>query len=85
MLPQSMALPTVPPMGEDWEGERSLSGNEKRRRASHAPIPLGGRDQSLTGSMSRLNFESRSSAGSNGRSEKLVRLGERLKEHIRPV
>ena len=42
-LPQSMALPDIAPMGMQWEGENGLSGNDKRRRASHlgfAPLPL---------------------------------------------
>ncbi|WVW81283.1 hypothetical protein I302_103274 [Kwoniella bestiolae CBS 10118] len=33
-LPQPMALPDIPPLGREWTGENSLSGNEKRRRAS---------------------------------------------------
>ncbi|WWD06324.1 hypothetical protein V865_004414 [Kwoniella europaea PYCC6329] len=33
-LPQPMALPDVAPLGKDWHGDNSLSGNEKRRRAS---------------------------------------------------
>lgn len=39
-LPQPMALPEVAPLGSDWEGENSLSGNEKRRRASEMLPPL---------------------------------------------
>ena len=41
-LPQPMALPDVVPMGSGWEGHNSLSGNEKRRRASEMvpPMPL---------------------------------------------
>nr|XP_019006025.1 uncharacterized protein I203_01343 [Kwoniella mangroviensis CBS 8507]OCF69486.1 hypothetical protein I203_01343 [Kwoniella mangroviensis CBS 8507] len=33
-LPQPMALPDIAPLGKDWHGDNSLSGNEKRRRAS---------------------------------------------------
>jgi hypothetical protein len=33
-LPQPMSLKDVAPLGQGWEGDRSLSGNEKRRRAS---------------------------------------------------
>ncbi|TYJ51673.1 hypothetical protein B9479_007744 [Cryptococcus floricola] len=30
-LPQPMSLPDIAPLGKDWEGDNSLSGNEKRR------------------------------------------------------
>ena len=53
-LPQPMALPDVAPLGEGWEGERGMSGNERRRRTSEM----------------------------SGRPERLVRLGERLKENV---
>ncbi len=29
-----MALPDIAPLGEEWEGESALSGNEIRRRRS---------------------------------------------------
>lgn len=33
-LPQPMALPDIAPLGEEWEGESALSGNEISRRRS---------------------------------------------------
>lgn len=59
-LPQPMAVPDVAPLGEQWEGESALSGNERRRRASEMVI------------MPRK--------GSEGRPERLVKLGARLRE-----
>ncbi|WWC57602.1 uncharacterized protein I303_100134 [Kwoniella dejecticola CBS 10117] len=37
-LPQPMSLPDIAPLGVQWTGENSLSGNEKRRRASNGNI-----------------------------------------------
>ncbi|WVQ94173.1 hypothetical protein IAU59_001251 [Kwoniella sp. CBS 9459] len=37
-LPQPMALRDVAPLGKDWEGDHTISGNEKRRRASQVSI-----------------------------------------------
>lgn len=89
MLPQSMALPTIPPMGEGWEGDRSLSGNEKRRRASQTPTPTDSPCSSLNGSMGRMSIAPAGGRSApsvrSGRPEKLVRLGEKLKENIRPL
>lgn len=113
MLPQTMALPDVPPMGEDWNGERSLSGNEKRRRASEFPssvtsqgrggsssqglgmgLSVGlewlsrpGSSLSMTRSVSGLSIGG-GGAGAGGsapnsrRPQRLVSLGEKLKENI---
>ncbi|WWC90183.1 uncharacterized protein L201_005116 [Kwoniella dendrophila CBS 6074] len=39
-LPQPMSLPDIAPLGEDWLGENSLSGNDKRRlRRDSNPNP----------------------------------------------
>jgi hypothetical protein len=83
MLPQSMALPDVPPMGEGWHGDNSLSGNEKRRRASE--MGLASRPGS-SATMSRNGGSVGGSAPGSRRPENLVRLGQRLKENNnRPV
>ncbi|OCF34834.1 hypothetical protein I316_03379 [Kwoniella heveanensis BCC8398] len=37
-LPQPMALKDVAPLGKDWEGEHTISGNERRRRASQVSV-----------------------------------------------
>ena len=112
MLPQTMALPDIPPMGDDWIGERSLSGNEKRRRASEFPTSVTANSISSQGghfgprSTSGIGFAvgleglsrpgsslsiSRSgtpinltggSAPNSRRPQRLVSLGEKLKENI---
>jgi hypothetical protein len=111
MLPQTMALPDVPPMGEDWVGERSLSGNEKRRRASEFPssvtihgwgaspgaglglnvglegLSRPGSSLSMTRSVSGLSIGgggggAGGSAPNSRRPQRLVSLGEKLKENI---
>lgn len=101
MLPQTMALPDIPPMGDDWVGERSLSGNEKRRRASEFLGPSGGSSGASLGSgvegLSRpgssLSMTKTVGGGSVGsgiggsapssrRPQRLVSLGEKLKENI---
>jgi len=100
MLPQTMALPDVPPMGDAWIGENSLSGNEKRRRASEMLPPAMAAPASLTrsfggwsgngGAAGSVGSSSGSMSGSGSvpgrRPQRLVSLGERLKENItRPV
>jgi len=109
MLPQTMALPDIPPMGEDWVGERSLSGNEKRRRASEFPssvtshgwgvspgaglglhvglenLSRPGSSLSMTRSIGGLSIAGGGAGGSapnSGRPQRLVSLGEKLKENI---
>jgi hypothetical protein len=114
MLPQTMALPDVPPMGDDWIGERSLSGNEKRRRASEIPTSVNGSaagwgmgmgsrsnsglnlnlgvgleglsrpgsSLSMTRNMSTLSVGGGGSAPNSRRPQRLVSLGEKLKENI---
>jgi len=120
MLPQTMALPDIPPMGDDWIGERSSSGNEKRRRASEFPTSVtswggGGRsvsscsqgDQlgprstsgiglavgleglsrpgsslSISRSGTTINLAGGGSAPNSRRPQRLVSLGEKLKESI---
>lgn len=99
LLPQGMALPHVPPMGQTWMGENALSGNDKRRRTSET----GSGSSNISRGMSGLNIRSLSGAGFKGegnamaiggassapssrRPDKLVRLGERLKENAnRPL
>ena len=61
-----MALPDVAPMGAKWQGENGLSGNEKRRRASE---------------LGQTPISSKSGAG-EGRPERLVNLGARLRQSM---
>ncbi|WWD22680.1 hypothetical protein CI109_107173 [Kwoniella shandongensis] len=84
-LPQPMALPEIAPLGKDWEGEASLSGNDKRRRASEVGA------QSATGNAlygkGETSHARTASSGSSGfsqslgekRPERLVRLGQKLR------
>lgn len=83
LLPQRMALPHVAPMGRNWDGENSLSGNDRRRRASE-------QSPSISRAMSNVSLRSASSGtgslSGSRRPEKFVRLGERLKETAsRPI
>ncbi|KAK1924576.1 hypothetical protein DB88DRAFT_471977 [Papiliotrema laurentii] len=64
-LPQPMALPEIAPMGPAWEGDASLSGNEKRRRASSLVPPPG--------------YSATASEG--GKPEKLLQLRQRLRQN----
>ncbi|ORY26485.1 hypothetical protein BCR39DRAFT_255818 [Naematelia encephala] len=92
-LPQPMALPDVAPLGQAWEGENSLSGNEKRRRASEigqvwqSSIASGGGvsiNADIKGNRAR-DFATRLGGGDSlgeKRPERLVRLGERLRESV---
>ncbi|WVQ72237.1 hypothetical protein IAR50_001786 [Cryptococcus sp. DSM 104548] len=76
-LPQPMALPDIAPLGKEWEGENSLSGNEKRRMSGALgmgmPSGLGGGaakgSGSLSGSLARSRTGSVSSASSSTQSQ----------------
>ncbi|KAK4683519.1 hypothetical protein P7C73_g6730, partial [Tremellales sp. Uapishka_1] len=70
-LPQRMALPDVPVLGKDWEGELAISGNEKRRRAS--AMSLGLTPGQAVGPSASVGAQ---------RPERLVKLGQRLRESI---
>ncbi|WVR03066.1 hypothetical protein IAU60_000055 [Kwoniella sp. DSM 27419] len=98
-LPQPMALKDVKPLGKDWLGEASLSGNDKRRRASQ--ITMTG-DEHWCSSHSRrgssssdLSGHTRGQAagrasptpslpGADSRPERLVKLGQNLKRSQSP-
>jgi hypothetical protein len=74
-LPQPMALPDIAPLGRGWEGEYSMSGNDKRRRASEMglpPLPL---------DLGTVQSRNKGFGGSlvEKRPERLVKLGERLR------
>jgi hypothetical protein len=76
-------------MGDAWVGENSLSGNEKRRRASEmlapTPPPASLNWSSGNGAAGGSTGSAGSAPGSR-RPQRLVSLGERLKQNIsRPV
>ncbi|ORX35087.1 hypothetical protein BD324DRAFT_652803 [Kockovaella imperatae] len=78
-LPQSMALPDIAPLGKDWEGENSLSGNDKRRRASEmgfAPLPLP-RDSLIQGLVGKKSLEVKPA-----RPERLVKMGQNWRASV---
>lgn len=72
VLPQSMALPAIPPLGRAWEGEEALSGNERRRRGSVASTI------SSSGSFSAIS----SDGDAGGRPARLVKMGQRWRESV---
>jgi hypothetical protein len=75
-LPQPMALPDIAPLGHAWQGENSLSGNDKRRRASQMglpPLPLSIGE----GRMDRIG-----TSMVEKRPERLVKLGEKLRMSV---
>lgn len=77
-LPQPMALPDIAPMGSGWEGENSLSGNEKRRRASQ----LGSLTDGLVlrmGSVSSPPPVGASESLGDTRPARLINLGQRIR------
>lgn len=94
LLPQGMAQPHVAPMGREWDGENGLSGNDRRRRASEQGSVAG-----ISRTMSNVSIASRASTASatggaggslssshSQRPDKLVRLGEKLKQNAnRPI
>lgn len=82
-LPQPMALPDVAPLGKAWEGENSLSGNERRRRASELGAGVGMGVGSALGIKSiPRDVPLVSASMGEKRPERLVKLGERLRESV---
>jgi hypothetical protein len=84
-LPQPMALPTVKPMGADWLHEASLSGNERRRRASEiGAVPVMRLGQSFSVSKPAIVHDARFGSQSTGseRPERLVKLGQSLRQSV---
>jgi hypothetical protein len=76
-----MALPDVPPMGRDWEGENSVSGNERRRRASELPGSDAGMmrmGSSFSGQGTASNGSAVQSVG-DSRPARLINLGQKIR------
>lgn len=67
-------MPEIAPMGRGWDGDNSLSGNERRRRTSELPlIPPGTQLGAL-----RIG----QSVGEDARPERLKLLGQGLRQSI---
>ena len=83
-LPQPMALPEVAPLGNDWEGEGGMSGNERRRRASEmvAAAAAGAGGAKRPERLVRLGQKWRESVAEQGRmmrSESVAEQGRMMK------
>ncbi|KAK8844766.1 hypothetical protein IAR55_006616 [Kwoniella newhampshirensis] len=91
-LPQPMALPDVAPLGEGWEGENSLSGNDKRRRASESglpPLPIAApiqdpKDVDASGTKNRMGGTRKTSHVGSGRSSPTPSFTQSLGNEPRP-
>lgn len=77
-LPQPMKLPDVAPMGQGWEGEGGLSGNEKRRRASEAAQT----DPGYRPGPLRIGRSMEAAVNREARPDHLVNLGRGLRKSL---